>query len=182
MIANTPAAWSQRADAATSHEACLWSRDGQTGRFQTVLGALHPQPGETFLDYGCGTGALCEHLPAGAQYVGYDWSGGMLERAKREHPYRDFIGYTPIGPYDLVAAIGPFNLPDNWSKYRTRETIRKLWRSTGRALAACLYAGDDPDCLRYTEDDLAEIAAGLETSRVLVVRHRPNDLLLLLER
>ena len=185
MILNSPAAWSARAHSPLpEHEACRWSRSGQQERFASVLAVLDPKPGETLLDFGCGTGALSELVPEGVGYVGYDWAGGMVMRARCEHPGKYFTRFLPGGPddpFDLIACIGPFNLRDGWSKQQTWETLGMLWTRCRRALAVCLYAGEDPDCLIYSEDEIPFIAH-MGEARTTVTRHRPNDLLLLMER
>lgn len=187
MIANTPEAWTERAlTAAASHEAALWSPRGQRDRFAAVLGALKPQPGETLLDYGCGTGSLSEVLPHGVGYTGVDWSAGMITRARREHPGRAFCcaraGEVRL-PADVTACVGPFNLRENWSKKQTWETIATLWSGTRRALATSFYAGSDTDCLIYDEDELTLLATRLLGVRWFSIRrHRRNDLLLVMTR
>lgn len=191
MIENTPTAWSERArTAATSHEAAMWSADGQVSRFRAVLAELDPQPGETLLDYGCGTGALSENLPPGVDYLGYDWAEGMIARACVEHhglPNGPRLGFTsrlaqhPARGWDVAACVGAFNLRDGWSKANTWNALRWLWEHAGRALAVCLYSGFDPDCLTYTEAETAAFAA-TTGGAYLVTRHRKNDLLLVIRR
>lgn len=178
-IANTPEAWSERAATAeTSHEAALWSANGQHARFSAVLGALDPQPEESLLDFGCGTGGFCEWLRGGIDYVGYDWSFGMIARAIGSHPGSRFVVTEPQGPFDLVACIGPFNLPDNWSKQQTWDTLTRLWARAGRALAVNLYCGDDVRCLRYDSTEIPTFAG----ARHRIHRPLPNDLLVVYER
>lgn len=183
---NTPGAWSIRARAhAEPWIACGWSRDGQLDRLEHVVDALDPRPGERLLDWGCGTGELCELLPDDVVYVGFDWSDGMVERAIRDHAadQRRFVTGDPAWKgCDLVACVGPFNLPDGWSKQRTWHTLRHLWDVTGcRALAVSLYCGDDPNCLSY---DLEETyCAGDQLSwDVEVTPIRANDLLMVARR
>lgn len=183
MISNSPQAWSERAAAETSFAAAMWSERGQRARFEAVLTALAPEPFESLLDFGCGTGDFSELMPDGVDYLGYDWAPGMIERATREHG-REFVSTLARGTtFDLVAIIGPFNLRDNWSRFKTYRTIGDLWERTKRSLAACLFAGDDPDGnhIVYTEAEVEEFAADL-SPRARVTRHLPNDLLLVLER
>lgn len=147
-----------------------------------MIRALEPAEGESLLDFGCGTGALSRFLPEGIKYLGFDWAPGMIERARREHPDATFAEpwLLPDRPFDLVVAIGTFNLADGWSKDHTASMLRILWGRTKRALAACLYAGDHPHCLSYTEEDLKGFVP--EAATVEIERHRPNDLLLVLRR
>ncbi len=182
MIANTPQAWSERAKSSVSWDAALWSAEGQKSRFAAVVGALNPQPGETLLDYGCGTGAFTEQIRDDVQYVGYDWATGMIARAERDHPYRDFTRLRPACHYDLIAAIGPFNLPHRWCKCRTWETLADLWAQCGRAMAVSLYAGTSWECLIYTEVEARAFGETTDAGHVAVERHLSNDLLLMLYR
>lgn len=182
MIVNTPTGWSERAAIDDPWTACGWSFAGQRERHAAVIAGLAPQRGDRLLDWGCGTGQLSELVPDGVEYVGYDWAPGMVIRAAREHQGRLFQSWQPSGVFDLVACVGPFNLSDGWSKERTWHTLRHLWDVTGcRALAASLYAGDDPECLSYTGAEAA--AAGQQLGyAVRVDQIRDNDLLLTVRR
>jgi SAM-dependent methyltransferase len=179
---NSPEMWSERADTApTSWEACGWTYLGQLDRARRVAAELDPQPGETILDYGCGTGALTDQLPAQAGYVGYDRAEGMIRRAEREHPGWRFQRWEPSGPFDLIACVGPFNLPGGWAKQDTFHHLRYLWDKTRRVLVASLYAGVDESCLIYSEAELEAFGRQLGYF-VSVERWRHNDLLLVARR
>lgn len=182
---NTPEAWSVRAATIDdSWAACGWSQEGQRERFEAVLWALDPKPGESLLDFGCGTGDLCELLADSVYYVGFDSAPGMIERARVEHgaDERLFLIEHPARLFDLVACVGPFNLPDGWSKQMTWHTLRHLWDTTGcRTLAVSLYAGDDECCLQYTEVE-ARVCGRQLGYDVTVERIRMNDLLMVARR
>lgn len=182
-LPNTPEAWSAKAAVETSEwAACGWSHDGQTARHAAVVTALAPEKGDRLLDFGCGTGALSGWIPGDVEYVGYDSATGMVVRAAREHPGRVFQAWQPTGVFDLVACVGCFNLPHNWSKERTWHTLRHLWDVTAcRALAVSLYAGADERCLRYTADEAAACGRLLAFD-TRVARIRANDLLLTVRR
>ena len=146
--------------------------------------ALDPKPGERLLDWACGTGSLSELVSSEVGYYGFDWAPGMVARAKRDHPGRYFSQHAPsrYERFDVVACVGPFNLPDGWSKQRTWHTFRHLWDTTGcRALAVSLYSGSDPRCLIYTEAEVEACARDL-TWDYEVTRHRANDLLMVARR
>lgn len=180
-IPNSPEAWSERAGAADPLDAVGWSPEGQADRFEAVLDALGPQRGESLLDFGCGTGAFADLVPAKVEYVGVDWARAMVSRARKEHPGRSFEQFAPERPFELVACIGPFNLRAGWSKAQTWQTIRMLWGQCTRALAVCLYAGTDERCIRYEPGQV--LAFAQSTGRLWSVSlHRPNDLLLVLSR
>lgn len=176
---NTPEAWSARAEHPEPWTACGWTYDGQQDRLDAVLDELEPQPGDTLLDWGCGTGALADLVAPRVDYIGFDSAVGMVERARREHPGRRFQTWEPRGEFDLVACIGPFNLPDRWSKQHTWHQLRLLWERTGRMLVASLYAGQDPACLSYTLAECERFARGMSYySRAVQWRH--NDILVVL--
>lgn len=179
-IVNSPAAWSARAArAATSWEACGWSRQSQPTRFDKIVGLLDPQPGDTLLDWGCGTGGLLNHLPAGVDYVGYDWASGMIERARREHPGVLFLDRPYNLRPDLVAVIGTYNLPG--SKQQTWQMLRWLWDLGPRTLAVSLYAGADTRCLVYDEAETRKHLGGFSW-QVSVDRWRHNDIVAVVRR
>jgi trans-aconitate methyltransferase len=152
-----------------------------TERHDEIIDALKPQPGESLLDWGCGPGELVLALPEGVRYTGYDFSPRMVDRARFAYPDHRFQAWEPSGDFDLVACVGPFNLPDHWSKSLTWQVLRHLWEKTNRALAASLYAGDDPSCLTYSVDECERFAKA-ETYYATVRQWRSNDILILLER
>jgi SAM-dependent methyltransferase len=174
---NTPEAWSERAQIESPYEAVMWSPEGQRERHDAVIRALNPKLGETFLDFGCGTGELCTYLQDGDGYVGYDWSYPMVQRARHDHPGYKFLSTLPYEHYDLVACVGTFNLPGSFEE--TWKTINSLWERTKRALAASLYDGNDERCLQYDEYDLCDFVAG-KTQHWRIERIRHNDLLLVM--
>lgn len=180
---NTPDAWSERASAPTSHEAAMWSEEGQRKRFAAVIEALAPQPGEVLLDFGCGTGLFSIYVRDDVVYRGYDWAPGMVQRARQDHPNHFFSSDIVDEPADVVACIGCFNLGDNWSRDQTWDTLTDLWANTNRALAVCLYSGGyDEDCISYLDFECIHFCKTLMDATWKIERHLRNDLLVLLER
>jgi trans-aconitate methyltransferase len=56
-----------------------------------ILSYLHPKPGETILDLGCGTGDLTEEIfRSGARVIGVDNSADMIFTAKSKFPEIEF--------------------------------------------------------------------------------------------
>lgn len=101
----------------SDHFAVDWSESSQRASFNDFLKAVDVRC-KSLLDYGCGTGALLDHLPEEFErenYVGVDFSEAMIVRAKRNHPDSSFIvgGQDVLGglkPVEVVAAIGTFNI------------------------------------------------------------------------
>lgn len=190
---NTPAAWTRRAQSAREPwTACGWSRESQATRFQVILGSLGIGPYCSLLDYGCGTGdfygALNEYasrryLGWEIDYLGFDWSLGMTERARREHLDAEFTTMLRDGDtWDYVVCCGTFNLKDNWSKAQTWALMRMLWNRCKVAMAVSLYAGSDPACIRYVPSEVATTAGVLSQKFSLERGYLPNDLLVVLRR
>ena len=96
---------------------------GLDGRWRRrAAAATGLQPGQSALDVACGTGKLTAELArlaAGGRVVGLDFSEGMLERARRDHPELEFVQGDALalpfgdGEFDAsTAAFGLRNLAD----------------------------------------------------------------------
>jgi trans-aconitate methyltransferase len=58
---------------------------------EDLLQLLNPQPGESILDLGSGTGQLTEKIAqAGAEVMGFDYAPTMIEKAKENYPHIRF--------------------------------------------------------------------------------------------
>ncbi len=58
---------------------------------EDLLQLLNPQPGESILDLGCGTGQLTEKIAqAGAEVMGVDHASEMIEKARENYPHIRF--------------------------------------------------------------------------------------------
>jgi len=154
----------------------MWSAEGQRERFDAIYEAVNLRPGECILDFGCGTGAFSDAFPTD-QYRGYDWSFPMVERARREHPYHEFVSTLSWQHFDAIVCVGTFNLPGSYAE--TWQTLNSLWTRTDRVLAVSLYYGDDENCLSYDEYDCCDFAKN-RASRWRIEKHRHNDLLLVM--
>lgn len=175
MTANTPEAWSERAHIPEAWSAALWSEFGQTQRFLAALRHLALREGDTLLDFGCGSGRFCEFLPQSVTYYAYDWSEGMRERVRRDHPRAWVLDEMPDMTFDHVVAIGPFNLSANWTKRKTWDCLDGLWSLTERTLVVSLYTGHDPDCLSYS---IGEVVCEIPSSHFIVdTGYLDNDLM-----
>jgi trans-aconitate methyltransferase len=111
-----------------------------------VLEWLQPQPGETILDLGCGTGDLCaEMAKAGAVPTGMDLSADMIDTARSKYPaLRFFVAnaetFVTEEPFDAVFS----NAALHWIK-RPEAVIRQVWlalKPGGRFVAEFGGAGN----------------------------------------
>jgi SAM-dependent methyltransferase len=188
-VQNTPESWDRMAALPTPWEAASWSEEGQRRRFETVARLLgeRMRPGESVLDYGCGTGAFADwKIGLGLRHwrYGYDWSPQMRARARAEHPELVVLEELPDRMFDHVVCIGPFNLSDSWSFADTRECLAGLWAKTARTLIVSLYRGElSPDVLSYDSRQLCAIVDRLGYPRFRVHDgHYATDVILDLSR
>jgi SAM-dependent methyltransferase len=75
---------------------------------EDLLGLLNPQPGQTVLDVGCGTGDLAAKIAAsGATVIGVDPSAEMILAARGKHPnlvfvQKDICDFDEPGTFDAA--------------------------------------------------------------------------------
>ena len=75
---------------------------------KSLIPLLEPQPGESILDIGCGTGHLTKAIAeAGAHVVGIDSSASMIETARTTYPDIEFLvanarNFSFPTPFDAV--------------------------------------------------------------------------------
>jgi len=139
------------------------SEESQNLRFEQLLRVCPPAGPFSLLDYGCGYGALLDHLgprAADVDYRGFDISEEMVFAARCIHgeaPGRRFsAGPATFGPSDYAVASGIFNVAlgfsaDEWTRYVT-DTLATLSRLSTRGFAFnMLTSYSDADRMR---DDL----------------------------
>lgn len=141
-----------------------------------VLAEVIREPDASVLDFGCGTGHLCELLRSEygfrGRYTGYDLSGEALALARGRHPgatfeqrdiFRDGVG----GTFDYAVVSGVFNnrLQDNWA-FLT-QVLQLLFPRVRRGLAfnalsayvdykdAGLYYADPEQVFRFCKEMLS---------------------------
>ncbi len=141
-----------------------------------VLAEIVREPDASVLDFGCGTGHLCELLRRGqgfcGRYTGYDLSGETLALARARHPgahfeqrdiFRDGVG----GHFDYAIIGGVFNnrIADNWGFITG--ALRTLFPHVRRGLAfnalspyvdyqdPGLYHADPEAVFRFCKEELS---------------------------
>ena len=122
------------------------SAEQQALRFDQLLKIIDCQGRFAINDYGCGYGALIEHLrrtPHGCDYRGFDICPDMIDQARRLHtdaPDCKFFSEAQlIEPGDYSVASGIFNVKGNesdqcWSEYM-RDTIARIAAISRRGFA-----------------------------------------------
>lgn len=187
LIINTPGAWTMRSKIGkTSWEAAMWSKEGQADRFNKIIEhvSLRYKPGDSIFDYGCGTGAFSDVVFESLEdpiYTGYDWSDGMIKRAKKEHPEsktRKFWHLEPGGKYEHIVICGTFNLKHGWDKQKTNTILARLLPRTRKSLILSCYMGDNEEqCIIYDPNDFMDLVP-----RPLFSYPRDNDLFVIFEK
>ncbi len=81
------------------------------------LGAKYLYPGMRILDLGCGPGRFYELMPAACQYIGLDFSRGLLAIARRDYPQASFVYgdmsdekvWRKLGQFDAIFSFASFH-------------------------------------------------------------------------
>jgi len=168
----------------------LWGTlDSQESRFE-ILAEVGPLRGASLLDVGCGVGDLWRYLSrqgiACDGYLGVDVNPQMIEAARRKYPnaafeVRDIVNHPfEEEQFDYVCESGIFNvaIPD-WEQV-TFETLRQMFRSCRKALAAnflsCLSGNRNPEARYCSPMEIVEFISGALSDK-FVLRHdyRTND-------
>jgi SAM-dependent methyltransferase len=107
-----------------------WSSESsQVLRFEKLLELARGEEDFSLLDWGCGYGALLDHLRGRGlrcRYTGFDLSSEMVERARARHPAATFTAAEDeLTPHDFVVASGIFNVKldvedSDWRTYALR--------------------------------------------------------------
>ncbi len=101
-----------------------------------ILKHLHVKPGESVLDFGCGTGYY-SRLFEPSSYTGFDIDQKRIKWARKHHPKHRF--YTmdgrklPFKPrtFDHIAIVGVFHHIDDDGFEAAMENVMKLVKKRG---------------------------------------------------
>ncbi len=129
-----------------------WSRE--------VVARLAPQPGETILDAGCGTGRVTEELVnAGARVIAVDASEGMVAKTREKLGDRVDARVADLAELDLGEQVDAVfsNAVFHWIPDHERlfARIHGALNSGGRLVAQCGGEGN----VASLRDVLIEVAA-----------------------
>jgi SAM-dependent methyltransferase len=132
------------------------SEASQELRFEQLLQVVRPRAGTfSIVDYGCGYGALADHLARNryvAEYTGFDLSEPMIEHARAHHP--NTTRWTTVDsaliPADYAVASGLMNvrqeIPEpEWFAYCMQLIARLSALSTRGFAFNMLTAYSDPE-------------------------------------
>lgn len=169
-------------------------------RFTAVLKHLEIvglAPGDVVLDWGCGTGKFSEMLPQGVTYIGADISPALIERAKVEHPERQFFLVDDGADWELpepcahVVAIGTWNLPNEdiagWAQAACHlEEVAGLFAHATKSFVGSFLAegaAEDSEIehVTYPAVYLIDVAERVKARWCLDHSHRDNDYILRLQ-
>jgi SAM-dependent methyltransferase len=166
------------------------SADGQRTRFDALLRSARYRGGSV-ADFGCGTGALREHL-AGLgypfTYLGLDMNADLLP-ATGEFRLIDFDS-VDFPPADYVFASGIFQFADDADPLYYRRLVGSLFERCAIALSVNFLsalrdeAEKDPEELYLTPGEAADLAASLSGRWMLDHSYHParGDLTLSVHR
>ena len=127
-----------------THRGVDWnSVESQRTRFEELLRVVDRTHPFSINDWGCGYGALADHLAAeGASftYAGYDIAEAMVEAARVRMPQHTFTAVAEELPVaDVTVASGIFNVlagtaEQDWGEY-VRSTVRAMRAKSRRGIA-----------------------------------------------
>jgi len=136
------------------------SSESQTLRFQMLLQVCGSSARFSINDYGCGYGALADHLASRGltgRYTGYDVSEAMIAQAATLHagrPWCEFFAEeSRLAPADFSVASGIFNVrlgfsDDEWKTYMLRLVDRLAFLSRQGFAFNALTTYADADRMR----------------------------------
>jgi SAM-dependent methyltransferase len=125
-------------------QAVRWTPEGQLKRYKTFLTVTGDLSDKTVLDFGCGKGDFYGFLRdngISVAYCGIDVNDNLIELARRKYPQVKFMAVDIEEEvfnlrFDVVIAIGVFNLRIAGIEESTRHALKKLFRLCRESLHA----------------------------------------------
>jgi len=132
-----------------------WAVGAKKYRRVLVEEFIRPQPGETILDIGCGTGEIVDSLK-GCTYIGFDANPGYIETAQRLrkgdctfHCSRvSEANVSALGTFDAVLAMSVIHHLDDDEAEQLFAIAKKVVNPGGRLITIDPCYSDDQDRLR----------------------------------
>ncbi len=129
---------------------------------KSLIPLLEPQPGESILDIGCGTGHLTKAIAeSGAHVVGIDSSSSMIETARTTYPDLEFLvadarNFSFPTPFDAIFSNAALHwIPEAEEVVRCIATALK---PGGRFVAEFGGKGNIATIIATLQQSLREIA------------------------
>ncbi len=139
------------------------SEDGQHIRFDQLTKMIDLKTLPDVIDFGCGYGALLEHLYKSGYrgcYQGFDISAAMIKEAQSLHAERTNTKFTTqieqLAPADYTLVSGVFNVkmgtPEKeWLRY-VLSTMEQVYELSRRGFVFNILSAETPTVMR--ENDL----------------------------
>jgi SAM-dependent methyltransferase len=120
----------------------LWSdfAGAKRARAEFVQRYLRPRRGDTVLDIGCGTGAICQDVPDDVDYTGFDISKDYIEKARARFGSRAKFIWGSVadapslsaGSFDAAMAFGVLHHLDDVQAAKFFDLAYEVLKPSGR--------------------------------------------------
>lgn len=117
-----------------------WLVGAERAKEAFVSVVLNPQPGQTVVDVGCGTGELCKYFPRDVRYVGLDIDRSYIRFARQRFGGRgefllgDVSAFELAETVDAVVAFGVLHHMKDDEVRMVSSFARRVLSSGGRFL------------------------------------------------
>lgn len=162
ILSNVDRYYSQKLAAygATARGVDWNSPESQRLRFRQLMSVCDCRVGFTINDYGCGYGALADHLREqdySFRYCGFDISAQMIAKAEELHSGIDEVSFvnaeSSLAPADYTVASGVFNVKEEtpveeWHEYVLHTLAAMNGLSTKGFAFNALTKYSDPSLMR----------------------------------
>lgn len=169
--------------------ALRWTPEGQLRRYTTLLSAMGDITGKSVLDFGCGKGDLYgffRERGISISYCGIDVNANLVALARRKYPDVTFLVLDLEEEafdrrFDIVIAIGVFNLRIAGIEESMKNLLRKLFQLSAEALHVNFLtshqARKDVELFYVDPEEILRLALKEFSPRV-TLRHFHDDVFL----